>query len=188
MTLLFFDLNVWLALSVNSHPHNAIAWAWLNRLPGDDRLLFSRYTQLGLLRLLTNTAVMGDQTLTLSKAWDVYDRWLADPRVDFYPESRNLEAESARPPIPLPLNKPQSGLAIAGCVRLRRPARPNSLPSIGLCMSLPANRATPPSCQLEKPTRKRFFAATDRRLPRAVCRVEGQAQLGAMRDPTAREG
>ena len=36
---------------------------------------------------------MGDQTLTLRQAWAVYDRWLADPRVEFYSESRNLEAE-----------------------------------------------------------------------------------------------
>ena len=93
MTSYFPDLNVWVALSDGGHSHNAAAWEWINNLPPDDRLIFSRYTQLGLLRLLTNTAVMGDQTLTLSKAWDVYDRWLADPRVEFYPESPNLEAE-----------------------------------------------------------------------------------------------
>jgi hypothetical protein len=91
MTSLFPDLNVWLALSVNSHSHNAAAWAWLNCLPEDDRLIFSRYTQLGLLRLLTNTAVMGEQTLTLKEAWAVYDRWLQDPRVEFYPEPRQAE-------------------------------------------------------------------------------------------------
>ncbi|HWG22212.1 MAG TPA: TA system VapC family ribonuclease toxin [Terracidiphilus sp.] len=92
MTLLFTDLNVWLALSVNGHPHNAVAWAWLNGLPDDARLIFSRYTQLGLLRLLTNPTVMGDQTLTLRQAWAVYDRWLEDPRVEFYPEPRNVDA------------------------------------------------------------------------------------------------
>ena len=45
----------------------------------------------GLLRLLTNAAVMGDQTLTLRKAWAVYDRWLEDPRVEFNPEPRNID-------------------------------------------------------------------------------------------------
>jgi uncharacterized protein len=92
MTLFYPDLNVWLALSVSSHPHNSISWAWLNRQPDDDRLVLSRYTQLGLLRLLTNTAVMGDQTLILRKAWGVYDRWLDDPRVEFYPEPRSVDA------------------------------------------------------------------------------------------------
>jgi toxin-antitoxin system PIN domain toxin len=92
MTLLFFDLNIWLALSDVGNSHNATAWQWLNQLPDDARLIFSRYTQLGLLRLLTNPAVMGDQTLTLREAWAVYDQWLQDPRVEFYPEPRNLEA------------------------------------------------------------------------------------------------
>jgi len=93
MTLLFIDLNVWLALSDAGNSHHATAWAWLNRQPDDARLVLSRYTQLGLLRLLTNAAVMGDQTLSLREAWSVYDRWLEDPRVEFYPEPRNLEAE-----------------------------------------------------------------------------------------------
>jgi hypothetical protein len=92
MTLLFSDLNVWLALSVSGHPHNGVAISWLQQLPNDSTLIFSRYTQLGLLRLLTNTAVMGDETLTLRKAWAVYDRWLQDPRVEFYPEPRNVDA------------------------------------------------------------------------------------------------
>jgi hypothetical protein len=92
MTLLFIDLNVWLALFVDRHPHYTIAWEWLNELPDDARLIVCRYTQLGMLRLLTNKAVMGDETLTLHQAWAVYDRWLEDPRVEFYPEPRNLES------------------------------------------------------------------------------------------------
>jgi toxin-antitoxin system PIN domain toxin len=92
MILFFPDLNVWLALSVASHSHSEGAWRWMRHLPSDAGLIFSRYTQIGLLRLLTNTSVMGDQTLTLHKAWKVYDRWLEDPRVEFYPEPRNIEA------------------------------------------------------------------------------------------------
>jgi toxin-antitoxin system PIN domain toxin len=92
MTLFFPDLNVWLALSDDGHPHNAVAWTWLNGLSDDSTLIFSRYTQIGLLRLLTNTAVMGKKTLTLREAWAVYDGWLQDPRVEFYPEPRNMEA------------------------------------------------------------------------------------------------
>ena len=91
MTSFFPDLNVWLALSVAGHSHTAEAWNWLSLLPGEARLIFSRYTQVGLLRLLTNQSVMGDQTLTLRKAWGAYDRWLNDPRVEFYPEPRGLD-------------------------------------------------------------------------------------------------
>ncbi len=90
MTLFFPDLNVWLALSDTGHIHSASAWKWLKMLPDDRKLIFSRYTQIGLLRLLTNSSVMGEQTLTLRKAWSVYDRWLEDSRVEFYPEPRNL--------------------------------------------------------------------------------------------------
>jgi len=92
MNLFFPDLNVWLALSVAGHSHSPSAWKWLRLLPGDAKLVFSRYTQIGLLRLLSNASVMGDQTLVLRKAWSVYDRWLQDPRVEFYPEPRGMDA------------------------------------------------------------------------------------------------
>lgn len=91
MTSYFPDLNIWLALSVEGHRHNAVAWDWLNGLNRDYQLYFSRYTHLGLLRLLTNRAAMNERTLTVREAWDVYDQWLNDPRVEFPPEPRDLE-------------------------------------------------------------------------------------------------
>jgi hypothetical protein len=93
MTLFFPDLNVWLALSVADHAHRSVAANYLSRLTANDRLIFSRYTQLGLLRLLTNPAVMGNQTLTLKEAWRVYDSWLEDPRVEFYLEPRGVDSK-----------------------------------------------------------------------------------------------
>jgi hypothetical protein len=54
-------------------------------------LILSRFTQIGLLRLLTNASVMSDTALTLRQAWSVYDGWLGDPRVEFYPEPRNVD-------------------------------------------------------------------------------------------------
>lgn len=92
MTLFTPDLNVWLSLSVSSHPHSKRAWLWLEDCPEGSKLFFSRYTQVGLLRLLTSTAVMGEQTITLRKAWSLYDRWLGDSRVEFHPEPRGLDA------------------------------------------------------------------------------------------------
>ena len=93
MSLFFPDINVWLALSVGAHTHHTEAWNWLNRISDDSVLIFSRYTQIGILRLLTNQAVMGDQALTVKRAWEVYDRWQRDPRVQFYPEPRSLDGE-----------------------------------------------------------------------------------------------
>jgi hypothetical protein len=93
MTLLFPDLNVWLALSVEGHAHNAAAWRWMGTVKAESRLLFSRYTQIGLLRLLTNAAAMSDRVLTVREAWKVYDGWREDVRVEFYPEPRTIDSE-----------------------------------------------------------------------------------------------
>ena len=91
MTTFFPDLNVWMALSVKTHCHSEAAWKWLSMLPGSPVLIFSRYTQMGLLRLLTTAAVMGEQALNLERAWAVYDRWQHDPRIALYPEPQGLD-------------------------------------------------------------------------------------------------
>jgi toxin-antitoxin system PIN domain toxin len=96
MTLFFPDLNVWLALSVADHTQRTAAESWLAGISENDRIVFSRFTQLGLLRLLTNTAVMGHQLLNLKEAWHVYDSWIADPRVDFYLEPRGVDTSFRR--------------------------------------------------------------------------------------------
>ena len=116
MTLFFPDLNVWLALSDTGHIRSTGAWKWMKMLPDDAQLIFSRYTQVGLLRLLTNISIMGDQTLTLRKAWGVYDRWLEDPRVEFYPEPRNLDAAFRE--ITQPIAAQQASKTVGDCFLL----------------------------------------------------------------------
>jgi uncharacterized protein len=83
------DINVWLALSWAGHPHTTSAWKWLRSLKNDE-ILFCRLTQLGLLRLLTTMSVMGDDCLSVGKSWEVYDRWLSDPKVEFRHESEEV--------------------------------------------------------------------------------------------------
>jgi toxin-antitoxin system PIN domain toxin len=90
-TSFFPDVNVWVALSDDRHIHYPAVVKWLNMVPPDNRIVFSRHTQLGLLRLLTNRAVMGQQTLNLGTAWGVYDQWLQDPRVTFEAEPGGLD-------------------------------------------------------------------------------------------------
>ena len=91
-SFLFPDLNVWLALSVQSHIHHRAAARWLEALPGSQRLCFCRFTQLGVLRLLTTAQLMGeDEVLTQVQAWDVYDEWLSDERILFLQEPLNLD-------------------------------------------------------------------------------------------------
>jgi toxin-antitoxin system PIN domain toxin len=89
---LFPDVNVWIALTYEGHVHHQIARDWFHSVDQDSRLFFCRFTQLGLLRLLTAEAVMGDEVMNQMEAWRAYDRWLGDGRVDFMDESGALEA------------------------------------------------------------------------------------------------
>lgn len=100
MTLYFPDVNVWVALSVQGHVHNETATRWLARVRREDRIIFGRFTQMGLLRLLTNSTVMVEEALTTVDAWAAYDRWLSDPRIDFYPEPQSLETAFRQTTVP----------------------------------------------------------------------------------------
>ena len=91
-TSLFPDINVWVALTYEGHVHHAVAAEWFAALHPDGRLLFCRFTQLGLLRLLTTDAVMGDEVMTQPQAWAAYDRWLQDPRVELTDEPPEIES------------------------------------------------------------------------------------------------
>ncbi len=92
-SFLFPDVNVWLALSYQRHVHHPAAKAWFERLDENARLCFCRFTQLGLLRLLTTDAVMGnDEVLSQAEAWRAYDRLTGDERILFLEEPSTMEA------------------------------------------------------------------------------------------------
>ena len=84
------DVGVWLAATWRGHVHNESAVQWFERESGS--LLMCRVTQTGLLRLLSNPAVMGDDVLTRSSAWRIIDQLLADERVLWAEEPADLEA------------------------------------------------------------------------------------------------
>jgi toxin-antitoxin system PIN domain toxin len=90
-TSLFPDINVWVALTYEGHAHHSNAVEWFATLPPDATFAFCRFTQLGLLRLLTAEAVMSDEVMTQPQAWAAYDRWLRDPRVEFAEEPPEVE-------------------------------------------------------------------------------------------------
>jgi toxin-antitoxin system PIN domain toxin len=94
MSLLVFpDLNVWLALTLTAHEHHEVAWSWYRALNRGEQLAFCRFTQIGLLRLLTNRTVARDEVLNQSKAWQVYDRWIQRGGAVFQDEPYGLEVE-----------------------------------------------------------------------------------------------
>ena len=90
-SFLFPDINVWVALTHGAHVHHLVARDWFDSLPPGVRFCFCRFTQLGLLRLLTAAAVMGDEVMNQSEAWAVYDRWRDDDRMRLLEEPPDLE-------------------------------------------------------------------------------------------------
>ena len=90
-SFLFPDVNVWVALTYQGHVHHSAAKGWFGSLQADARLFFCRVTQLGLLRLLTTEAVMGDEVMSQTSAWEAYDRWFEDSRVAFLAEPPAVE-------------------------------------------------------------------------------------------------
>jgi len=90
----FPDVNVWIALAYEGHQHHASATAWFAKLDGE-AVYFCRFTQLGLLRLLTHPSVMREDVRSQAEAWQAYDSFLRDERVSFHPEADYEEIESA---------------------------------------------------------------------------------------------
>ena len=90
-SFLFADINVWVALTHGRQVHHLVVRDWFESLEAEARFCFCRFTQLGLLRLLTAEAVMGDEVMHQAEAWAVYDRWLEDDRVSFVEESQGIE-------------------------------------------------------------------------------------------------
>jgi toxin-antitoxin system PIN domain toxin len=109
------DLNVWLALSWANHTHSKAAWNWFSRQE-DNRFFFCRLTQLGLLRLLATSAVMGEDVRTIGQAWKVYDRWLEDSRVGIRQEA--FEIDMAFRAATRPVSRLASPKALGDCYLL----------------------------------------------------------------------
>jgi uncharacterized protein len=89
---LFPDINVWVALNFQGHDHHAWAAQWYEALPDEATLVFNRQTQLGLFRILTTQAVMGNEVLAQLECWRVYDRWIETGQVAWADEPLELEA------------------------------------------------------------------------------------------------
>jgi toxin-antitoxin system PIN domain toxin len=73
------DVNVWLAAVWDGHAGHEVAKRWWAET--DDDLVFCRITQMALLRLVTNPAVMKADAVSRREAWDVVAALTLDPRV-----------------------------------------------------------------------------------------------------------
>jgi toxin-antitoxin system PIN domain toxin len=86
MSLVFPDVNVWLVLIIEDQK---AALNWWQRESG--AIAFCRFTQIGLLRLLTTSAVMDGKPLSMKQAWNAYDILAGDERVEFISEPAAVE-------------------------------------------------------------------------------------------------
>ena len=86
------DVNVWIALAAERHVHHGMARQWFAGLR-DAELAFCRVTQVGFLRLLTNTHVMREEVLTPDGAWRAYRAVRSDWRVSWLPEPASFSED-----------------------------------------------------------------------------------------------
>ena len=86
------DVSVWIALTYDRHVDHDLVRRWFESSE-EDQLSFCRISQLGLLRLLTNSALMGGDVLSQQEAWKIYDRTRGHPRVQFQEEPEGFESQ-----------------------------------------------------------------------------------------------
>lgn len=85
------DVNVWVAINHNVHQHHLSAIAWFNGLDEQSTLIFCRQTQMGLFRLLTTQAILGDETFTLKQCWKLYVEWIHSGSAELWTEPAGME-------------------------------------------------------------------------------------------------
>lgn len=84
------DINVLIAILVDTHPLRQPALAWWNRQPAGGAGL-CRLVQLGVVRLLANPRVMERAVITAQQAWELTRQLLADERLEFWTEPAGFE-------------------------------------------------------------------------------------------------
>jgi len=87
MTLV--DVSVWVAAIWDGHVHHLQAKRWLEDNT-DEELAFCRVTEMGVLRSLSNPAVLQQDAVTRRQAWDLVLALQEDPRIRFLQEPQGL--------------------------------------------------------------------------------------------------
>ena len=96
------DINVWLALAVQEHPHHTLAHRyWADEVAplaadGQAHAWFCRTTMLGLVRLLCQPKAVGSGALDLAGAWRLYQSWRAQPLIGLLPDPSRVDGEIDR--------------------------------------------------------------------------------------------
>jgi uncharacterized protein len=89
------DINVWLALAVEEHPHHRVAKAYWDEIQAsalkERNLWFCRTTMLGFVRLMAQPKVMGEGVLSLAQAVVVYQNFRAIPGIGLLVDAESTD-------------------------------------------------------------------------------------------------
>jgi toxin-antitoxin system PIN domain toxin len=88
--VILVDVGVWLAATWGRHARHHIARQWFDEQSDD--LILCRVTQMSLLRLISNPAIMGEDVVTRSETWRIIDQLWSDNRVLWAEEPDHLDA------------------------------------------------------------------------------------------------
>ena len=84
------DVNVWLAVTFESHVHHKEVRSWFeDRTPAE--AAFCRITMLGFLRLSQNESAFPGEAVTANNAWSLYQAICSDERVCFHDEPPGID-------------------------------------------------------------------------------------------------
>lgn len=89
------DVNVWVALSVDTHVHHARSLEYIENQAAEE-LVFCRTTELAVLRLLSNTAAFGQRALDGHATWNAVRTLIGAPGVSHVDEPRGAIDELLR--------------------------------------------------------------------------------------------
>lgn len=84
------DVNVWLAVTFESHAHHTVARSWFEQRASAEAA-FCRVTMLGFLRLSQNEAAFPGEAVTADEAWSLYQTIRSDERVSFQGEPEGID-------------------------------------------------------------------------------------------------
>ena len=121
---LLCDSNVFLALTLERHPHHRLAVTWMETLPENDTTFFCRATQQTYLRLLTVESMLKTEVRSNTEALEAWLKLRTDSRIGFIAqEPAGLEPrwfELARQGSPAPKRWMDAYLAsFAMCAKMR---------------------------------------------------------------------